>query len=69
MPNHLLDLAFLLEILERLARQAAVDLEPVHERGDRDQPVGLHVLVQFIRGRLVEDYGMVGFVLDCCVCV
>lgn len=63
MPHNLLDLALLLQILERLPRQTAVDLEPIDQRGDGDEPIGLHVLVQFVRGRFVEDHGVVGFIL------
>lgn len=65
MLHHLLDLTLLLQIIQRLARQAAVDLQPIHQRGDGDQAVGLHVFVEFVRGRFVEDHGVVGFVLDC----
>lgn len=64
-PNHLLNLPLLLQIIQRLPRQAAVDLEPVHERGDGDEAVRLHVLVQFVRGRFVEDDGVIGLVLYC----
>lgn len=65
MPHHLLDLPLLLQIIQRLARQAAVDLEPVDKGGDGDEPVGLHVLVEFVRGGLVEDDSVVGLVFDC----
>lgn len=65
MTHDLLDLALLLQILQRLARQTAVDFQPVYQHRHRDQPVGLHIFVQFIRGRLVEDDGVVGLVLDC----
>ena len=66
MPNHLLDLTLLLQIIQRFPREAAIDLQPVHERGDCDEAVGLDVFVEFVRGGFVEDDGVVGFVLDCC---
>lgn len=65
MPNHLLNLALLLQIVQRFPCQAAIDLQPVHKRGDRDEAVGLHVFVEFVRGGFVEDDGVVGLVLDC----
>ena len=64
MPNHLLDLSLLLQVVESLSRQAAVNLQPIDEGGDRDEAVRLHVLVEFVRGGFVEDDGVVGFVLD-----
>ena len=64
-PDHLLDLALLLQVVQRLPCQAAIDLQPIHERGDRDEAVGLHVFVEFVRGGFVEDDGVVGLVLDC----
>lgn len=65
MSHHLLDLALILQILKRLPGQAAVDLEPIDQRGHGDESVRLHVLVQFVRCRLVQDYRVVSFVLDC----
>lgn len=65
MSHDLLDLALLLQLVQRLASQRAVDLQPVDQRRDRDEPVGLHVFVEFVRGGFVEDDGVVGFVLDC----
>lgn len=63
MPNHLLNLALLLQIIQRLARQTPINLQPIHQRSHCNKAVGLHVLVEFIRGGFVENYGMVGFVL------
>lgn len=60
-----LDLSLLLEVLEALAGQGAVDLEPVDEGGDGDETVGLDVLVQLVGGGLVEDDGVLRLVLDC----
>lgn len=60
-----LDLSLLLEVLEALAGQGAVDLEPVDEGGDGDETVGLDVLVQLVGSGLVEDDGVLRLVLDC----
>ena len=65
MPHHLLDNTFLLQIVQRLPGQAAIDLQPVDEHGDGDEAVGLDVFVQFVRGGFVQDHGVVGFILDC----
>ena len=65
MPHHLLDLPFLLQIVQRLSRQTAIDLQPIDEGGNGDEPVGLHVFVKLVGGRFVEDDGVVGLVLDC----
>jgi len=65
MPNNLLNLPLLLQIIQRLPRQTPIDLQPINERGDRYQPVGLHILVEFIRSGFVEDDGVIGFILDC----
>ena len=61
------DLALLLEVIQALAGQGTVDLEPVDKGGDGDQAVGLDILVQLVRGGLVEDDGVLGLVLDCMV--
>lgn len=60
-----LDLSLLLEVLEALAGQGAVDLEPIDEGGDGDETVGLDVLVQLVGSGLVEDDGVLRLVLDC----
>lgn len=60
-----LDLALLLQVLQTLACQRAVDLKSVDQSGNGDQTVGLDVLVQLLRGVLVEDDGVLGLVLDC----
>lgn len=64
-PNDLLDLALLLEIRKGFPGERAVDLQPVDQRGDGDEAVGLHVLLELVGGRLVEHHGVVGLVLDC----
>ena len=48
MSHHLLDLALLLQIAQRLPRQATIDLEPIDQCGDGDEPVGLDVFVEFV---------------------
>ncbi len=65
MPNHLLDLSLLLQIIQRLPCQAAIDLQSVDERSDCDEAVGLDVFVEFVGGGFIEDDGVVGLVLDC----
>lgn len=65
MPNHLLNLPLLLQIIQRLPCETAIDLQPVHERGDCDETVGLDIFVEFIGGSFVENNGVVGLVLDC----
>ena len=59
-----LDHALLLEVVEALAGQRAVDLHAVDESGDGDEAVGLDILVELLRGGLVEDDGVLGLVLD-----
>ena len=66
MRNNLLNHALLLQILQRLTGERAIDFEPVDEHGDGDEAVGLHVFLQLLGCVLVEDDGVVGFVLDCC---
>ncbi len=65
MSDDLLDLALLLQITQRLPRERAVDLQPINQRRDRDEPVRLHVFVEFVGRGFVKDDGVVGFVLDC----
>lgn len=62
--NDGLDLALLLEVLDALPRQGAVDLESVDQGGDGHQAVGLDILVELLRGGLVEEDGVLGLVLD-----
>ena len=63
--NNLLDLALLLQIREALPCQRAVDLKSVDQDGDGHEAVGLDILVELLRGRLVQDDGVLGLVLDC----
>ena len=65
--DNLLDGALLLEIVESLSGERTVDLETVDEGGNGDQAVGLDVLVELVRGLLVENDGVLGLVLDCCI--
>lgn len=65
MTDNLLDLALLLKVGEGLAGERAVDLQTVDKGGDGDQAVGLDLLLETVRGGLVEDDGVLGLVLDC----
>jgi hypothetical protein len=62
--NDGLDDAPLLEVSDALAGQRAVDLKTVDEGGDGHKTVGLDILVELVRGGLVEDDGVLGLVLD-----
>lgn len=64
MGDNGLDDAPLLEVGNALAGERAVDLETVDEGGDGDKTVGLDVLVELVRGLLVEKDGVLGLVLD-----
>lgn len=66
--NDLLDAALGLEIGKRLPGEGAVDLETIDEGSDRDQTVGLDILLELLVGLLVEDNGVLGLVLDCGLC-
>lgn len=63
--NDLLDLAVLLELLQSLAGQAAVDLETVNQGGDSDQTEVLDILLETLGDLLLKDDVVVGLVLDC----
>jgi len=63
-PNHLLDLSLLLQIIQRLPCQAAIDLQSVDERSDCDKAVGLDVFVELVGRGFIEDDGVVCLVLD-----
>jgi hypothetical protein len=54
----------LLEVSDALAGERAVDLETIDESGNSDEAVGLDVLVELLRGGLVEQDGVLGLVLD-----
>jgi hypothetical protein len=60
----LLDLASLLEVGKSTASQAAVDLETVDQGGDGHEAVGLDILVELLKGGLLEDNGVLSLVLD-----
>ena len=66
MPHHLLNLPLLLQIVQRLPREASINLQSVDEGGDCNEAVGLDVFVQFVGGGFVDDDGVVGLVFDCC---
>lgn len=48
MRNDGLDLSLLLQVLQALASQRAIDLQSVDQGGDGDETVGLNVLVQLL---------------------
>lgn len=62
--NHLPDETLLLEVLEALASQGAVDLEAVDEGGDRHEAIGLDILIELVGSGLVKDDRVLGLVLD-----
>ena len=64
MSNNLLDRSLLFEICERTTSETAIDLESVDKNRNRDQPVGLDFLLEFIVDGLVEDDCVLGLVLD-----
>jgi hypothetical protein len=66
--DDLLDLALLLKLGERTTGERTVDLQSVDKGGDGDEAVGLNLLLETVRGGLVEDDGVLGLVLDC-VCI
>jgi hypothetical protein len=66
MPNNLLNLSLLLQIVQRLPCQASIDLQSVDERSNCDEAVGLDIFIEFVGGGFVEDDGVVGLVLDYC---
>lgn len=59
------DLTFLLEGVQSLTGETAVDLETINKGGDGDQTVGLDFLVESLKGGLLEDNSVLGLVLDC----
>jgi len=63
--DHLLDLSLLLEVLEALACERAVDLESVDEGGDGNEAVRLDVLVELVGSGFVKEDGVLGLVLNC----
>jgi len=62
--NNGLDDALLLEVLDALPCQRAVDLHAVDEGGDGDEAEGRDILVELLGRGLVEDDGVLGLVLD-----
>lgn len=64
MSDDRLDDALLLEVVEALSCQRAVDLHSVDEGGDGDEAVSLHILVELVGSGLVEEDGVLGLVLD-----
>lgn len=62
--DNLLDLTLLLEVGKGLAGKGAVDLQAIDEGGNGDQAVGLNILVELLKGGLLEDNGVLSLVLD-----
>ena len=63
--HDLSDHALLLQVVKCCSGERAVDFEAIDKHGDGDEAVGLHVFLQLFGGVLIEDYGVVGLVLDC----
>ena len=63
--DNLPDDALALEVGQRLARERAVDLQPVDQHGGGDKTVGQHVLVEAVLDGLVHDDGVLGLILHC----
>ena len=64
MRNHRLDQALLLQLLQALAGERAVDLQAIDESGDGDETVRLDILVELVGSGLVEQDGVLCLVLD-----
>lgn len=62
--NHLLDHTLLLEVRQGFPGERAVDFQAVDENGDGDEAVRLDILLELLRGVLVENDGVLGLVLD-----
>lgn len=63
-PDHLLNDTLFLQVLQRLPSKRSVDFQTIDEDGDGDETVGLNIFLKFVGGGLIEDDGMLGFVLD-----
>jgi hypothetical protein len=66
--NNLLDDPLLFQVGESLPCERAVDLQTVDKGSDSDEAVGLDILLELVRGLLVEDDGVIGLVLDYTMC-
>ena len=64
MPNNLLDNTSSLQVGQRSASKRSVNFQSVNENSDGNETVGLDVLVELVRGGLVEDDCVLGLVLD-----
>lgn len=69
MADDLLDQTLLLKLLQRCAGNGAVDLESIHEGGNGDEAVRLHIFLKAFALLLVENDGVLGLVLDYKVCL
>lgn len=63
-PDNLLDHSPCLQVGQRPAGERSVDLQPIDQNSDGDETVSLDILVELVRGGLVEDDGVVGLVLN-----
>ena len=64
MPHHFLDHTLVLQILQRLSSKRSIYFQTIDEDSDGDETIGLYVLLEFIRGGLIKDDGVLGFILD-----
>lgn len=62
--HNFLDRSLLLQILERLAGQRAVDFQTIDKDGNGDEAVGLDIFLEFVGDGLIEDHGVLCLVLD-----
>lgn len=65
MAHNLLDRSLLLQILERLSGQRAVDFQTIDKDGDGDEAIGLHIFLEFVGDGFVENDGVLCLVLNC----
>jgi len=63
-PDNLLDLPLLLQIIQRLSCKTAIDLKSVDQGCNGDEAVGLDIFVELIGGGFIEDDCMIGLILD-----
>jgi len=64
MTDHLLDLPFVLKVIQRFPCERSVDFQPVDEDGDSDKAIRLDIFLQLLGGIFIEDDGVIGLVLD-----
>ena len=64
MPNNLLYLSFLLQVVQCFPGQATIDLESVDQSCNCYQSVGLDIFVEFVGSGFIQNHGVVGLILD-----